>query len=183
MHSGLFESVADDGLASRFHHSGADEERFAAELGIAHADGVGLEVGDRSANLFLNRRIARAQPLESGQYGFDVSLIELFDTASGPIFRLGTSPINDLSEFGQMLAGMVEIDDLNGAGKVFIGNVPDPRRAISQDNDALGPLQAPTHRFGVRCEDQIARPFRSLPHRLWTVRRVAVGPHHPRWFG
>ena len=72
MHSGLFESVADDGLASRFHHSGADEERFAAELGIAHADGVGLEVGDRSANLFLNRRIARAQPLESGQYGFDV---------------------------------------------------------------------------------------------------------------
>lgn len=48
-----------------------------------------------------------------------------------------------------MLARMVEIDDLPGARKLFIGDIPDPHRAISQDNHALSPLQAPAHGFGV----------------------------------
>jgi hypothetical protein len=35
-----------------------------------------------------------------------------------------------------MLAGMKQIDDLNGAGEMFVGNVPDPFRSIA-DHDLL----------------------------------------------
>ena len=98
----------------------------------------------------LNRRIARAKALKNCHNGFDVSCIELFDTARSPIFCFaGGRAIDDLSHGGQMLAGMVEIDDLRSAGKVFIRYIPDPCRAISQNNNASSPLQASAYCFGV----------------------------------
>lgn len=58
-----------------------------------------------------------------------------------------------------MLAGMVEVDDLNGAWKMFVGNVPDPRRAISHDNDPSSALQAPAHRFSVDARTKLLGRF------------------------
>ncbi len=37
-------------------------------------------------------------------------------------------------EFPEMLAGVIEIDDLQGAGKVLIGQVPDPFGAVADDD-------------------------------------------------
>ena len=66
---------------------------------------------------------------------------------------------DDLSDFGQMLAGMVEVDDLYSAGKVFLRNIPDPYRAISQNNNALSPFQSPAHGFGVDARTKFLSRF------------------------
>ena len=40
-----------------------------------------------------------------------------------------------------MLAGVEEIDDLDRAGEVLFGNVPDPFGAVADDDFLLGTLQ------------------------------------------
>src|SRR5580658_2824926 len=46
-----------------------------------------------------------------------------------------------------MLADMIEIHALARSGKAVAGQVPDPGRAISHDQDFVGPAQAVTHGF------------------------------------
>jgi len=41
-----------------------------------------------------------------------------------------------------VLAGVIKIDDLNRAGEVLIGNIPDPLRSIADDDLLFG--AAPT---------------------------------------
>ena len=46
-HAGQFEALADDGFAAGFDDAGADEHAVVAEVGVAHAVGVGFEVRQR----------------------------------------------------------------------------------------------------------------------------------------
>jgi len=45
-------------------------------------------------------------------------------------------------QFPEVLAGVIKIDDLNRAGEVLIGNIPDPLRSIADDDLLFG--AAPT---------------------------------------
>src|ERR1700686_3674699 len=53
-----------------------------------------------------------------------------------------------------MLPGMIQIHDLNGAGKVLVGEIPDPDGPISQDHFDGGPLptSAPSLRIDAEAE-------------------------------
>ena len=44
---------------------------------------------------------------------------------------------------------MVEIDDLSGAGKEFVGEIPYPWRAIAQDDDPPRAVEAAAESFGI----------------------------------
>ena len=44
-----------------------------------------------------------------------------------------------------VLAGVVEVNDLGGGGEQLIGDVPDPHRAIAED-DELADVLAPRRR-------------------------------------
>lgn len=69
---------------------------------------------------------------------------------SGPIVGLGGGlAVHALGQFGQMLAVMTEVDDLAGIVEVFIGNVPDLRCSITNDNDRPSAFQAVAHRFSI----------------------------------
>ena len=63
-HSRLLEAEANDRLAASLDHAGADEQMLPAELGIAHASGVSLEVFGLNAELvrqFGEVRVHRTQ--------------------------------------------------------------------------------------------------------------------------
>jgi len=48
-----------------------------------------------------------------------------------------------------MLPGVIEIDNLNSAGEVLIGEVPDPDGTVANDDFDGGPLRASAESFGV----------------------------------
>jgi hypothetical protein len=48
-------------------------------------------------------------------------------------------------QFPEVLSGVIKIDDLNRAGEVLIGNIPDPFRSIADDDLLFGAVPtAPT---------------------------------------
>src|SRR2546430_3187729 len=51
-----------------------------------------------------------------------------------------------------MLACMVEIHDLNRAGKMPVGEIPDPVRPITHDNSVCGPVPTPV--VGLRIDSE-----------------------------
>ena len=131
-----------------------------SKVGIAHPICIALKVVQGMVNRFLSRLIAWTQPSERGQDGFDFALIELLAAPSGPIGRFGASlAVDSLGQFSQMLVGMIEVDNLDGIEKVFIGNVPDPRCSITHDNDPLSALQAAPHRFSINAWTELLGGF------------------------
>src|ERR1700742_2609732 len=54
-----------------------------------------------------------------------------------------------------MFARMVEIDDLNRAGKMPVGKIPDPVRAIAHDNPDRGPVPTPMVGFRIDTEPEV----------------------------
>src|SRR5690242_15435194 len=53
-----------------------------------------------------------------------------------------------------MLPGMIQIHDLNGAGEVLVGQIPDPDGPVSNDHFDRGPLptSAPSLRIEAEAE-------------------------------
>jgi hypothetical protein len=56
-HAGLFESLADDGLAACLYDTGTDEQVLFAEQGVVHASGVVGKVVGRITDLLGEFRI------------------------------------------------------------------------------------------------------------------------------
>jgi hypothetical protein len=48
-----------------------------------------------------------------------------------------------------VLAGVPDIDDLYGASKMLIGDVPDPLGTVAQYNFLLGPVPTPLPSFSL----------------------------------
>lgn len=118
--------MADDGFATGLDDTRTNEERLVAKVRIAHPMSIALKIVKSTVNRFLSHPISGTEPSERGQDGFDVALIKLLAAASGPIGGLGGAlAVDALCQFGQMLASMIEVNNLDGIVKVFIGNVPD----------------------------------------------------------
>src|ERR1700686_1640180 len=58
-----------------------------------------------------------------------------------------------------MLPGMIKIDDLNGAGKVLGGQIPDPHGSVADDHFELGPLPSPAPGFAIDAEAELLGSF------------------------
>src|SRR5207302_314146 len=135
-HSRLFEARADDGLASSFDHPRANKQVLAAKLGITHPLGISLEVISLGANLLGQWGITGGDGPQRTHQFFDFPLIQqalLVDLH--PSFLLDFLLGIELARHRpQMLASMVEVDNLNGPGKVFGDQIPYPFRAVPDDH-------------------------------------------------
>ena len=80
-----------------------------------------------------------------------------------------------------MLPGMIQIHDLNGAGKVLVGQIPDPDGSVSKDHFDRGPLPASAPGLGIDAEAELFGGFDGSY--IGGGVRVADGPAllDPRW--
>ena len=53
-----------------------------------------------------------------------------------PVGQVGPRAVDDLGDVAQVLLGVVDVNDLDGAGELLGGDVPGPRAVA--DDDALG---------------------------------------------
>src|SRR5260370_40989417 len=58
-----------------------------------------------------------------------------------------------------MVPGMIKIDDLNGAGKVLVGQIPDPDSSVADDHFELGPLPSSAPGFAIDAEAELLGGF------------------------
>ena len=58
-----------------------------------------------------------------------------------------------------MLPGMIKIDDLDRAGKVLLGQIPDPDGPVSDDDFGGGPLPTPAPSLGIDAEAELFGGF------------------------
>src|SRR5450756_2260316 len=58
-----------------------------------------------------------------------------------------------------MLPGMIQIHDLNGAGEVLVGQIPDPGGPISKDHFGRGPLPASAPSLRIDAEAKLFGSF------------------------
>jgi hypothetical protein len=86
----LFEPGSEDGLAAGFDDAGADEHAVRAVVGVAHAVGVGLEVGH---GLVDGVGLGADDVVETGGGGecFDVAVVQLGEPLLQPLGRPGRS--------------------------------------------------------------------------------------------
>src|SRR5450432_1270465 len=54
---------------------------------------------------------------------------------------------------------MIKIDDLNGAGKVLVGQVPDPDGSVADDHFELGPFPSSAPNFAIDAEAELLGGF------------------------
>src|ERR1039457_411156 len=115
-----------------------------AEFGIAHALGIFLKGVGLNADLLSQLRIGRNDGTKRGHQVFNLPLIQqIVLMGSHPAFLLSLLVGEQLAgQFPEVLAGVIKIDDLNRAGEVLIGNIPDPFRSIAYDDLLFG--AAPT---------------------------------------
>ena len=73
----------------------------------------------------------------------DAAVVELVAAAPGPAFRhVGAGDVDRLGDVPQVLLGVEQIDDLDGAGEQLVGDAPDPQRAVAQHDPAAGAVEA-----------------------------------------
>src|ERR1700674_5983500 len=137
-HARLFETRADYCLASSFDHTRANKQMLAAKLGIAHTLCISFEVICLGANLLGHLRIGGFDGPQRANHVFDFPAIQkalLVDLHPGFLlsFVIRVQLARDLPK---MLAGVVEIDNLNGVGKMQGHKIPNPFGAVA-DHDLL----------------------------------------------
>src|ERR1700680_4665112 len=143
-HSRLFEARADDRLASSFDHTRANKQVLAAKLGITHPLCISLEVIGLGANLLRQWAITGGDGAQRTHQFFDFPLIQQALVVDlHPSFLLDfLVGIQLARHLPQMLASMVEVDNLNRVREVFGDQSPDPYGSITDDHLLLG--AAPT---------------------------------------
>jgi hypothetical protein len=124
-HAGELEPLADDRLAAGLDHAGADEHAQGAEVLISHPVGIGLEVGQGLVSLG-GQAADELQAAAGGQQGGDVPGVELGEALGEPVVAVAAEqPGGEGGQLVDVLAGVVEVDDLGGGGEVLAGQVPD----------------------------------------------------------
>src|SRR5437867_12347514 len=58
-----------------------------------------------------------------------------------------------------MLAGVIEIHDLHGAGKVLVGQIPNPDGPVADDDFGDGPLPTSAPSLGIDAEAELFGGF------------------------
>ena len=104
---------------------------------------------------------ARCVKLAQGfRQGFDLAPIELVQQPRCPAFAASLIVAEQLrGKLPEVLPRMVEIDDLNRAGEVLVGQVPDPEGTIAKDDLLLRSAPAAAPGLGVEAQTKLLGPF------------------------
>ena len=62
---------------------------------------------------------------------------------------LRPGPVDGLGHVSQMLLGVLDVDDLDGVGKLLVGQVPDPGGAVAEDDLSSGGDEAAPLRLAM----------------------------------
>ena len=85
-----------------------------------------------------------------GDEGGDVAGFEFGEAFGEPVrMALAQQPGGEGGQVVDVLAGVVEVDDLGGGGEQLIGDVPDPHRAVAEDDELADVLSAAAAGFAV----------------------------------
>ena len=106
---------------------------------ISHPVGIGLEVGQGLVSLG-GQAADELQAAAGGQQGGDVPGVELGEALGEPVVAVAAEqPGGEGGQLVDVLAGVVEVDDLGGGGEVLAGQVPDliPVPRLSRRSSAL----------------------------------------------
>src|SRR5208283_3357899 len=144
-HSRTFEARSDHGFASSFDDAGTDEEVLAAELGVAHALGVPFEIIGFRADLLRDCGMAGGEGAEHAHELFDFPLVQqalLVKLYPGLQLR-GIIRVELACQLPQMLTSVVKIDNVQGAGKMQSGQMPNPFRSVAHHHLPEGTAPAP----------------------------------------
>jgi len=161
-HTGLFEAAPDDGFAAGFYHSGADEQVLTLKLGIAHALGVVLKVSSLDSDGVGNGGRGGVDSSKEPDQLFDFPAIEFGLMAENPLLLTRqVAGVQKSSHLPEVLPGMKQIDDLNSAGEVLIGIVPDPLGPISDHDLLLGAIPTAIPGFQINSTAKPAGAFDS----------------------
>src|ERR1035441_1925997 len=134
-HSRLLETGPDDRLAASLDDTGADKQALRTEIRIAHLGRVAFEVFSLGVQLLSQFRPLADERADDGYERLDFALVQQIHRRCRPTSaHCFVARKQEPGEFVEMLAGMVEVHDQNGSGKLFRGNIPDPDSAISQNH-------------------------------------------------
>ena len=75
--------------------------------------------------------------------GIDAALVEFVASLFPPLRgEVGAGSVEGFGDLEEMSLGMEDVDALDGAGEVLIGEVPDPGGAVAEDDLAFGLVEA-----------------------------------------
>ena len=171
------------GLAAGLDDAGADEQAAGAEPVVAHAGRVVEEVAELPLGLvFLDA--FEGVFADGGLDAVDVAVVEVFEAGGEPFVpAVAEHELQGAGEGVQVLAGVVEVDDLGGLGELVRGDAPDPGGAVAEDGeladvvraaaDPLGPHQAGERGGGLEGRDD-AGGF-PVPDRVAVLVELVLG--------
>jgi hypothetical protein len=143
-HAGLFEAGADNRFAAGFDYTRSYEQVLLAEFGIAHTFGIALKVVGFSADFLDHLGVFGTDGTKRNDQLFDLPLVEQTALVClDPDFLLHfVIGIQFAGQLPEALASVVQIDDLNGAWKVGLTQIPDPFGSVAHDDFLLRPAPA-----------------------------------------
>lgn len=147
-------------------HTGAHKKVAATERGIAHTFAIAFEIIRLGLKQVSGFRVGSGKGTQLLDERFDFSFVEFVLKFAGPTLLLGRIGREQLAgENPEVLTGMVKIDDLNGAWKLAVGDVPDPYGSVAEDDPDLCMVPASVQRFGVHSSGRSFRPVQWLRYK------------------
>ena len=120
-HAGALEPGADL-LAASLDDARRDAQAPGAELRIAHP----VSVPEHIVNALS--RLGRGLDMDAQRRdeGAEPAGVQLGTPVPGPLVgQVGPGAVDGLGDVAQVLLGMVDVDDFDGAGKLLVGDAPD----------------------------------------------------------
>src|SRR5260370_24178165 len=115
-HTGQLQPLPDDRFAPGLDKSGADEHAQVVEVLVAYPVGVVREVG-QGLVAFAGQGANEVQVAAGGQDRLDVAFVELVQAGGEPVVAVaGQQPGSEVSQVVQVLAGVIQVDDLGCGG-------------------------------------------------------------------
>ena len=128
----------------------AYEEALAAEFGMAHTFRIAFDVVCLGSNRCRQLGIVWRERPRFGDEFFDFAVVQQMLTGHYPAPLGGlVVGVKSAAEIPEMLPGVVEIYDLDGAGELFLAGIPDPLGAVAYGHFDLGPTPTTLMGFGV----------------------------------
>lgn len=95
--------------------------------------------------------------IDGSQNCLNPAVLKLIATGLAPLFALFSHQTEEVfGELREGALGMIHIDDLNGVGIQFIGDIPDPAGSVADDDSTLGAVKSPSSRLALNPSGELA---------------------------